>query len=104
MAYVNQSTRMLGFCAKAVCKTLGKGAMFLSDNVAVTDEVLETEFGQKLKDRGICYIRCLTDRDSKVERKGRNSVGKEEGIYNHWQQSFGVESIEEVEAAAHTKG
>ena len=82
----------------------GKGAMFLSDNVAVTDEVLATEFGQKLRDRGICYIRCLTDREAAPIGDGLNSLGQREGVYNHWQQSFGVETVEEVEDIAAQKG
>jgi len=104
MAYVNQSTRMLGFCAKAVCKEPGKGAMFLSDNVAVTRDILGTEFGAKLKERGICYIRCLTDREDTNNLGEVNSVGEPAGVYNHWQQSFGCDTIPEVEAAAKQKG
>lgn len=65
--------------------------------MAATDAMLATELGQKLKDKGICYVRCLTDRKA--------WEGKEQGgIYNHWQTSFGVETPEEVEQLATQKG
>jgi len=65
--------------------------------VKVTDHLLSTDFGSKLKEKGICYIRCLTDRDA---------VPPEEqaGVYNTWQRSFGVETKEEVEQLAKQKG
>ena len=103
MAYVNQSTSMLGFCARAACDTPGKGAMFLSDNIRATDSLMATEFGAKLAEKGICYIRCLTDRE---EDPGGpvNSVGESAGVYNHWQQSFSATTREEVESQADAKG
>lgn len=98
MAYVNQSVSILAFCA---IHTLPpetddplRGATFVSDNMAVTKDILNTDFGQKLKQKGISYIRCLTDRNE----------GTHCGIYNHWQKSFEVETIEEVEKLAIQKG
>jgi hypothetical protein len=49
----------------------------MSDQVGVTDELLETELGQKLKDRGVCYHRHLTDATA---YKGED----ESTVYNHW--------------------
>merc|ERR1711871_1026440 len=61
MAYVKESTEWLAFlCEKAPNDPL-KGATFISDNVKVTDDLLSTPFGQKLKEKGLCYIRKLPD-------------------------------------------
>lgn len=49
----------------------------MSDQVGVTDELLLTELGQKLKERGICYHRNLTDAEG---YKGES----EATVYNHW--------------------
>lgn len=95
MAYMAESIRALGFaCNHAV---QGKGETYLSDNLVATDAILATEMGQKLKEKGICYIRCLTDREVWQGRE-------QHGIYNHWQRSFGVETVEEVEVLAEKKG
>jgi hypothetical protein len=98
MAYIKKSVKMLGFCAMQVCHTRGKGAIFVSDNIAVTRAILRTPFGQKLKEKGICYIRCLTDRDAHVHLN--NTVG----IYNHWQQSFLTNCSDVAESRAIKNG
>lgn len=103
MAYVGESTRSVAFCCTA--STPGVGASYLSDAVVHTDAILATELGQKLKAKGICYIRCLTDRDAYPEPdEGSGAFGGVYGVYNHWQRSFGVETPEEAEAAARAKG
>lgn len=95
MAYVGHSTRMLGFMARSAVGM--KGATFVSDNVQATDAILETEFGQKLKELGLCYHRDLTDRDA--------FAGTEEvGVYNHWQKSMRTEDPAEAEAKAQSRG
>ena len=43
---------------------------------SATDDILATEFGQKLKNKGICYIRCLTNKERYANM---------DGVYNHWQ-------------------
>jgi hypothetical protein len=88
MAYVGRSTRVISFLAKDVLPQPGpgdsgvsRGATFVSDSIAATDKLLSTEFGQKLKELGVCYHRNLTDRDA--------FAGLTEfGVYNHWQKSF----------------
>ncbi len=95
MAYVGTSTTMLGFMAKS--RVAGRGATFVSDNIQATDAILATDFGQKLKELGLCYHRDLTDRDA--------FVGREEiGVYNHWQKSMSVEEPAEAEAFAQARG
>ncbi len=95
MAYIGQSTRMLGFlCHSTVA---GKGDTFVSDNVQATDALLASAFGQKLKDLGLCYHRDLTDREAFVDRE-------EIGVYNHWQRSMRTEDPQEAEAKARSLG
>ncbi len=95
MAYVSKSTKMLGFLCKATVP--GRGATFLSDNIAATDALLATEFGQKLSQLGICYHRNLTDRDAFTGRVGY-------GVYNHWQKSFRTEDPDEAIERARERG
>lgn len=80
MAYVNESIKGLGFCCTNAIEDENdplRGATFISEQKGCTKEVLSTEFGQKLKEKGITYIRCLTD-----ETKYANL----DGVYNHWQR------------------
>lgn len=95
MAYVGTSTKMLAFlCNKSI---EGRGYTFVSENVGVTDALLATDFGQKLKELGICYHRNLTDRDS--------YVGYEElGVYNHWQKSMLSDDPDEAARTAQSMG
>jgi len=95
MAYVGHSTTMLGFMAKAAVP--GKGATFVSDNIQATDAILETWFGQKLKELGLCYHRDLTDREAFTDRDPIN-------VYNHWQQSMLTDDPDEAERMARAKG
>lgn len=105
MAYLNTSVQQVAFCASAaVDDGTTRGAMFVADSMKATEEVLATPFGQKLKDLGICYVRCLTDKDAyKDKPKGWNGLD-EVGVYNHWQRSFGTDDPAEVEKAAKEKG
>ena len=95
MAYVGKSTKLLAFLAyKAVP---GKGYTYVSDNIQATEKLLSTEFGQKLKELGICYHRNLTDRDA--------FVGTQEiGVYNHWQQSMLTDDPDEAVRKAQERG
>lgn len=95
MAYVGISTKMLAFlCGHA---QPGAGYTYLSDNMQVTDALLNTEFGQKLKRLGLCYHRNLTDRRSFVE-------SEEIGVYNHWQMSMLTEDPDEAITMARSRG
>ena len=87
MAYIGDTIKCLGFCATDVLQPKPddplRGASYVSCNLRATDDVLKTPFGQKLKEKGVTYIRCLTD---KTKYEGNNMVdGVELGIYNHWQ-------------------
>jgi len=96
MAYVGRSTSAIGFLCNAALPA-GRGRTFVSDSVAATDALLATDFGQRLVERGLCYHRNLTDRDAFVGRV-------EDGVYNHWQQSFGTDDPDEAIARAEALG
>mmetsp|Transcript_45517 Transcript_45517/g.75622 ORF Transcript_45517/g.75622 Transcript_45517/m.75622 type:complete len:422 (+) Transcript_45517:122-1387(+) len=98
MAYVGHSPQSLGFCAKAALPN-GRGASYVSDQVAATKELLTTEFGQKLKDKGMCYVRRLTD-----EAHYAQKAQSEFDVYNHWQKSFGSDDPDEAVEVAQQKG
>lgn len=96
MSYVDQSVTRLCF---TIVDTLdkGRGYTYMSDQVGVTDELLETELGQKLKDKGICYHRHLTDATA---YEGQD----ESSVYNHWQRSFMTDDPYEAQHAAESMG
>ena len=95
MAYIGTSTKMLGFlCHHALDN---RGHTFVSDNLRATGDILATEFGQKLKQLGLCYHRDLTDRDA---FSGREEIG----VYNHWQKSFLTEDPDRAAELARESG
>jgi hypothetical protein len=104
MAYVNRSTRVISFLAREALPMPGpgdrgvsRGATFVSDSIGVTDKLLTTELGEKLKNLGVCYHRHLTDRDV--------FDGKTEyGVYNHWQKSFGTDDPDLAAERARAQG
>jgi hypothetical protein len=98
MAYVGKSPFAISFfCGNTPAPD--RGWTYVSDNVQATDEILKTEFGQKLMEKNICYVRNLTDREFYEDR------GKSEGeVYNHWQDSFGVNDPDLVEPLARARG
>eukprot|EP00494_Astrolonche_serrata_P006981 UN07006 len=97
MAYVGKSPLSLSFfCNKNNITIKEKGYTYVSENLGVTDEILKSEMGEKLKKSGICYVRNLTDKEYyKTKQKCEGQV------YNHWQDSFDTEDPEKaVELAA----
>lgn len=98
MAYIATSPQSLAFMAKSALPN-GRGATYVSDQVQVTDALLDTPFGQKLREKKICYVRCLTD-----ERHYAHTQQDEHDVYNHWQKSFGTEDPDAAEAAAKERG
>jgi hypothetical protein len=95
MAYVGNSTTMLGFLARSAVQD--KGQTFVSDNLQATDAIMQTELGHKLKALGLCYHRDLTDRDA---FKGTEEIG----VYNHWQKSMLTEDPDVAEQRARERG
>ncbi len=102
MAYVGRSTQVIAFLAQHTLPvptdgSASRGATFVSDSLAVTDALLDTELGRKLRDLGVCYHRNLTDRDA-------FNGAVEYGVYNHWQKSFGTDDPTEAELRAISQG
>lgn len=95
MAYIGHSTEMLAFLCKHALEEGGQ--TFVSDNLAATDAILATDFGQKLKRLGLCYHRDLTDREAFADREAI-------GVYNHWQQSMMTEDPDQAVEMAKAKG
>jgi hypothetical protein len=56
MAYVKESTKWLAFLCMHGCEDPVKGATYISENKMATEKILSTPFGQKLKEKGLCYI------------------------------------------------
>jgi len=98
MAYLSQSPFALSFfCGQTPAPN--RGWTYVSDNVQATEDILKTEFGQKLKEKNICYVRNLTDKQFY-----KDSNHDEGAVYNHWQDSFGVEDPDLVEPLARERG
>jgi len=98
MAYVRRSPSSLGFMAASALPD-GRGATFVSDQVAATKALLETDLGRKLKAKGVCYTRCLTD-----EEHYRTKAQNEFDVYNHWQKSMGTTDPDEAAEVARERG
>ena len=110
MAYVGKSVKNIAFgCSKRPQQDPTQGWTYISDQVKATDWILTRPVGQKLREKGICYIRNLTDK-SYFEKNLANSNeigwnGKDQvGVYNHWQQSFGTDDPAEAQRMAEERG
>merc|ERR1711976_999083 len=85
MSYINETFKNISFmCKKA---TPGKGYMYVANNDMATDELMKTKLGQKLKEKGLCFIRCMTDKKFYEGMEKDDSWGSkdEKGVFNHWQ-------------------
>jgi len=98
MAYVRRSPSSLGFMAASALPD-GRGATYVSDQVAATEALLQTELGRKLRAKGVCYTRCLTD-----EEHYRTQAQSEFDVYNHWQKSMGTTDPDEAGEVAKERG
>eukprot|EP00545_Synedropsis_sp_CCMP1620_P009566 CAMPEP_0119032870 /NCGR_PEP_ID=MMETSP1176-20130426/42270_1 /TAXON_ID=265551 /ORGANISM="Synedropsis recta cf, Strain CCMP1620" /LENGTH=377 /DNA_ID=CAMNT_0006989289 /DNA_START=542 /DNA_END=1675 /DNA_ORIENTATION=+ len=99
MTYKSHSIENLGFlCKHAVTSRPGVGWSFVSDSVQAHDHIMQTAFGQKLKDKGLCFVRRMTDA-AKYANNGENGIP-----YNHWQQSWMTDDPAEAQAVAEKQG
>jgi len=99
MAYVEETVKNLGF----VCLNntdVNKGHSFIANNNIATDLIAGTEFGEKLKKKGLCYIRKLPDRKYFDENPDKTDPSM---VYNFWQRSFLTEDPDEAEHIATTQ-
>lgn len=96
MTYKSHSITKLGLLCKHAVNRGDVGWSYVSDSVQAHDYIMQTELGQKLKDKGLCFIRRMTDANA-------TSQGAS-GVYNHWQSSWMTQDPDEAEAAAKAQG
>jgi hypothetical protein len=102
MTYKRHSCKNLGFlCKHAVTERPGVGWSYVSDSVQAHDYLMETDVGKKLKEKGLCFIRRMTDATAFHENQQGNAPGS---VYNHWQQSWMTNDPDEAEERAKTQG
>ena len=94
MSYVNKTPSKIAFCVGKMPQH--KGWTYVSDQIKLTNELIKTDFGKKLFDKGVCYKRVLTNKEFEK--------GNINGIYNHWQDSFNTNSPKQVELLAIKQG
>jgi hypothetical protein len=100
MEYVADSIETISFMGISMPKSTS-GATYVSDSVAVTKEILATPLGQKLKEKGICYVRKLPDLDH--FRKNPDTTDSRL-VFNYWQTSFETDCPIEAEKVAKSQG
>jgi len=101
MAYVSESTKWLAFLCEHGCNDPHKGSTFVADNAAVTDTLMNkySKLGNKLQEKGLCYIRKLPDLKFFQDNNLDSSI-----VYNFWQTSMGTEDMDEAVEIAKRKG
>lgn len=103
VTYKSHSIESLGFLCKHAVQRGDVGWSFVSDSVQAHDYIMTTPLGQKLKEKGLCFLRRMTDRTSERTNHG-NPIGIEDVVYNHWQQSWMTDDPHEAEEAANAQG
>ena len=98
VTYKSHSVASLGFLCKHAVQRGTTGWSFVSDSVQAHDYILTTPLGQKLKDRGLCFMRRMTDARSTSNHDATNVV------YNHWQTSWMTDDPVQAEDAARAQG
>merc|ERR1719195_1755825 len=76
-----------------------KAATFISLNNPATEEIMQTKLGEKLKEKGVCYVRKLPDKKYFDDNDLDRSI-----VYNYWQTSFMTDDVEVAEERANAKG
>ena len=99
MQYVNQSPKNITFLALSVPNSKENGTTYISYNPNVTKEIMETNTGKKLANKGVCYIRKLPD----IEHF-KNIDSDPRIVYNFWQTSMNTQDKNEAEVIAKNQG
>lgn len=99
MAYVKKSVQWLSFgCFQALNDGM-RGCTFLADNAGATKMLMDTPLGEKMKTKGLCYIRKLPDKKFFDDNNLDDSI-----VYNYWQTSMLTDDPAEAEAEARRMG
>jgi hypothetical protein len=61
--------------------------------------IMEHELGHKLKDKGLCFIRRLTDANAYKRQRNDGDT-----VYNHWQKSWMTDDPEKAQQVAEEQG
>ena len=101
MAYVKESTKWVAFLCAHGCRDPQKGGTFISENIGATDTLMNkySSLGNKLKEKGLCYIRKLPDLKHFRDNNLDSSI-----VYNYWQTSMQTEDMDEAVEVANKKG
>ena len=99
MQYVNRSPKNISFLALAVPRSPSTGPTYVSYNPGVTRDLLATATGQKLAEKGACYVRKMPDLE---HFRGTNMDPRI--VYNFWQTSMNTEDPADAQAVAETAG
>lgn len=101
MAYIDHSVKWVSFgCMHSLPSDDGlRGCTYISHNGGVTDQLLTTNLGQKLKEKGLCYVRKLPDQKFFQDNNLDDRI-----VYNFWQTSMLTEDPDEAEAEARRQG
>ena len=99
MTYKSHSIETLGFLCKHAVNRDDVGWSYVSDSVQAHDWIMQTPFGQKLKEKGLCFVRRMTDATKEPTDEGEKSR-----IYNHWQQSWMTNDPDEAQKKAEEQG
>ena len=100
MEYVADSIKTISFMGIKMPRSTS-GATYISDTVATTQELLATPLGQKMKDKGVCYVRKLPDL---AHFRNNPDTTDSSLVFNYWQTSFETEDAAEAERVAKDKG
>ncbi|KAL9178603.1 hypothetical protein ACHAXT_001941 [Thalassiosira profunda] len=101
MTYKSHSVETLGFLCKHAVDRGEVGWSFVSDSVQAHDYVMGTPLGKKLQEKGLCFVRRMTDAAAELPADDAAAKGQ---IYNHWQQSWMTDDPIEAQKAAEAQG
>lgn len=99
MAYVGQSCKWVSFGAIEATTNPLKGATYISENNGATAMLMNTSFGQKLQEKGLCYVRKLPDQHHFQKNELDTSI-----VYNYWQTSCETDDPLEAQKIMEAKG
>ncbi|KAJ1480214.1 hypothetical protein T484DRAFT_1811446 [Baffinella frigidus] len=101
MEYLAESIESISFVAIKMPKSPSSGATYISDTVATTKELLGTPLGQKMKAKGVCYVRKLPDLAHFQDNPDTTDARL---VFNYWQTCFETDDPGEAERIAKAKG
>lgn len=102
MAYMKESTEFVSFmCMQGTADPM-RGATYIAENIGATRDLMNhpSGLGQKLAEKGLCYVRKLPDLKFFQDDPSRD----QSLVYNFWQTSMLTEDPDEAVEVARRKG